>query len=74
MTKNSSRKIWKSMDVFGEPVSLRFDQKGSTHKTMVGFCVSVIYILIALVVVVICISGESPITFSSYPILTESLT
>ena len=73
MVKKSSRKIWKSMDVFGEPVSLRLDKKGSQHRTIVGFCVSALYLLIALVVIGLCIMNEQPITFSSYPILTQPL-
>ena len=73
MAKNSSRKMWKSMDVFGEPVSLRLDQKGSKHKTMVGFCVSVLYLLVALIMVVLCVMNDPPLTFSQYPILTQPL-
>ena len=73
MARKSKRKLLKNLDIFGEPVNLRLDNKGSKHKTLVGTCVTILYFVVCAVVVVLCIAKDIPITLSSYPVLTPPL-
>ena len=67
------RKTFKNLDIFGEPVNLRLDNKGSKHRTLVGTCVTILYFVICLVVIVLCMANDIPITLTSYPVLTPPL-
>ena len=73
MAKKSGRKLFKNLDIFGEPVNLRLDNKGSKHRTLVGTCVTILYFVVSLAVVGLCTVSDIPITLSSYPVLTPPL-
>ena len=52
MARTPNRFI-KNMDIFGEPISLNFDRKGSTHQTCFGGICTVLFLVFATVVVII---------------------
>ena len=45
MKNKSFSKYIKSADIFGKVIELSFDRKGSTHKTFLGGCISIFYVL-----------------------------
>lgn len=46
--KSKHRKLFKSLDIFGHPIKLEFDKKGSTHKTCCGSIATIVFVLISL--------------------------
>lgn len=40
----------KSLDAFGHPIRLNFEQKGSTHQTLCGALFTVVFIIVALAI------------------------
>lgn len=53
MSKNKSlkRRI-KNLDLFGHNVQLNFDKKGTTHKSLLGGIMSLIYLLFIIAFIV----------------------
>ena len=47
-TKNLILQLVKVFDIFGKPITLNFDQKGDTHKSLFGSIMSVILASIIL--------------------------
>lgn len=42
----SCKRIVKDYDIFGHPVSLKFNQNGSHHRTCCGGCLSIILYIV----------------------------
>ena len=54
MENNSCKqfvKFIKDFDIFGHPVELNFNKNGPTHKTMIGGCVSLVYYIVTVCLV-----------------------
>lgn len=50
---NSFTKFVKNFDIFGHPVALNFDKKGSKHQTFCGGCTSYLWFIFIVVTVII---------------------
>ena len=51
--RHSSKKgcrMFKSLDLFGHPVRLNFDKKGSSHQTFCGTLVTILFVIVSLAV------------------------
>ena len=45
-------RFFKDLDLFGFPVKLNFDEKGSTHRTCCGGLSSIIFMVLVFVVII----------------------
>ena len=51
------KKSLKKLDIFGYPIKLEFDNKGSTHRTSCGALASIIFALVSVVIVSQCMAA-----------------
>ena len=58
MSKNCLVRRFKNLDVFGYPIRLNFDKKGSTHKTCIGSVATIIFCLVSVLILYQCIGHE----------------
>ena len=54
MARNRLTRWFKSLDAFGHPINLHFDNKGTTHKTCVGSVVTIVFGIMSLIIIYQC--------------------
>ena len=50
------RRFMKSFDIFGKPISLKFDKKWNTHDTKIGGLSTLVLILFIIIYTSVCIN------------------
>ena len=53
---SSLRRFTKSFDIFGKPISLKFDKKWTTHDTKIGGLSTLVLIIFVTVYTSVCIN------------------
>ena len=54
MSRSRLSRWFKSLDAFGHPINLHFDNKGTTHKTRVGSLVTIVFGIMSLIIIYQC--------------------